>query len=573
MNGSLAQPSAPAGEAAGRTWPLMRGLAGWRMDAAPGDILAGVTLAAIAVPEQMATARLAGLPAQAGFFAFIAGGLAFAVLGSSRRLSAGADSTIAPIFAASLGASAVVGSPHFAALAAGLAMLTGAIVLLAGVFRMGWIGNLLSIPVTLGFLSGIAVHIVVSQAPAALGLADPGGALPHRIAALIAGSPHANLPCLAIAAGVLLLIAIVHRLSTRIPGPLVAVALASVAAAALHLERHGVARLGAIGGAFPAASLPALEAADYLRLAPLALLVAVVIMVQTATTTRSFPVADESPDPGRDFIGLGAGGVLAAIVGAFPVNASPPRTAIVAESGGRTQLTGLVAVAIVAAVAMWAGGLLGFVPRAALAGVLLFVAGRLVRVGDILAVVRASPAEAALILATAVGIVVLPIEWGVAAGVGLSVLNGLWASVRVRVRPMRRLPGSTVWWPSKLGDEPALASDPTIAVLGFSAPLTFLNADAFAREFLAAVRPGASQIRLAVLEAAGMVEIDFTGAQALARVARTCRQAGVTFAVARLESVAAQNAFARLGLLELVGPARVYESVAEAVGALSSPPP
>src|SRR5271154_3776098 len=165
MTEARAQASAAEGEAtAGSSWPLLRGFAGFRPGHVPIDILAGVTLAAIAIPSQIATAKLAGMPPQSGFFAFIAGSVAFAVLGSNRRLSVGADSTIAPIFAGALAAMAAGDSQHHGALAAGLAILTGVIVFLAGVFRMGWVGNLLSIPVTIGFLAGIAVHIAVSQA-------------------------------------------------------------------------------------------------------------------------------------------------------------------------------------------------------------------------------------------------------------------------------------------------------------------------------------------------------------------------------------------------------------------------
>jgi SulP family sulfate permease len=556
-----------------RPWPLLRGLAGVGSGALAADVVAGLTLAAIAVPEQMATARLAGLPPQAGFFAFIAGTVGFALMGSSRRLSTGADSTITPIFAGALAVMAAAGSPPYAALAAGLAILTGAIVFLAGSFRMGWIGNLLSIPVTTGFLAAIAVHIVVSQAAAVLGVADPGGDLPTRVLALAALAPRANLACVAIAAGVMVFIVAAHRIGPRLPGALVAVSLATGAVAALHLERQGVARLGRVAGAFPGLSWPALSAADDLRLAPLALLVALMITVQTAATSRSFPAPEERPDIDRDFTGVGAGNVLAGLLGGCPVNASPPRTAIVAESGGRTQLTGLTAVAIMIAVLTWAGDLLGLVPKAALAGVLLFVATRLVRGSQIMAIFRGSPAESLLIVATAAGIVALPIAWGVAAGVGLSLLNGLWASARVQIQPMGRIPGSTVWWPLKAGSEASPPmdppADPGVAVLAFAAPLTFLNAEAFARQFLETVRPGQSEIRLAILEAAGMVEIDFTGAQALARVVRTCHEAGVTFAVARLESLAAQAAFARLGLRSLIGDDLIFDSVAGTIRALS----
>lgn len=535
-------------------------------------MLAGLTLAAIAVPEQMATARLAGLPPQTGFFAFIAATLAFAVLGASRRLSAGADSTVTPIFAGALALLAASGSARFADLAAGLALLTGLIVLMAGVFRLGWVGNLLSIPVTTGFLAGIAVHIIASQAPAAMGVADPGGALPVRLVRLAMLAPRANLPSVAIAAGVLGTIAVSHRISARLPGPLAAVGLATIAATTLHLQAHGVAALGAVTGGLPRVAWPALEGADFFRLTLLALLIALVVMVQSAATSRAFPAAGEAVDVDTDFIGLGAGNLLAGLFGAFPVNASPPRTAIVAESGGRTQVSGLIAAAILAGLLAFAAGLLRYVPEAALAGVLLFVAMRIVRVGDIVAIAKASPAEAMLIAATAAGIVALPIEGGVALGVGLSLLNGLWSTARVRVQAMRRLEGSTIWWPIAGAPGPWAPPEPGIAVLGFAAPLTFLNADGFGREFLALAHPSGGEVRLAVLEAAGIVEIDYTGAQALATVARTLKAAGIDFAIARLESLVAQDAFARLGLADLIGKDHVFESVAEAVEALGPKP-
>jgi MFS superfamily sulfate permease-like transporter len=553
-------------------WPALRGFQGFALAGASLDILAGVTLAAIAVPEQMATARLAGLPPQTGFFAFIAGTLAFVLLGSSRRLSSGADSTITPIFAGGLVLVATGGSPHFQALAAVLALMVGAIVLAAGVCRLGWIGNLLSIPVTTGFLAGIAVHIALSQAPAALGVAGPSGDLPARVLGLVRLAPHANLACVAIAAGVLVLIAAAERVSARLPGPLIAVALATLAVSALGLEKRGVAVLGAVAGGLPKLAWPSVSAEEFLKLAPLALMVSLVVMVQTAATSRSFPQEGEKVDIDGDFIGMGAGNLIAGVLGAFPVNASPPRTGIVAESGGRTQLSGLVAAAIMAALLAWATGFLRLVPQAALAGVLLFVAARIVRVKQAIAIAKASPAESLLILATTAGIVVLPIEDGVALGIGLALFNGLWSSARVHVLPMYRIPGSTVWWPVSAISAPGARADPGVAVLAFAAPLTFLNADSFAQEFLARAGVGDPGLTLAILEAAGIVEIDFTGAEALRAVVEACRKANVTFAIARLESVAVQESFARLELRDLVGEDHIFESVAETIAALGPRP-
>src|SRR6202163_4105491 len=165
-------------------WPLFRSLRGLTAADLNHDLVAGLTLAAIAIPEQMATARLGGFPPQIGFFAFLAGSLAFALFGSNRFLSCGADSTITPIFAGGLALVAVSGSPEYAALGVVLALMVGLVLVVGGIFRLGWIADLLSTPVTVGFLAGISVHILISQLPAILGLPTPGGAMLQRLATL-----------------------------------------------------------------------------------------------------------------------------------------------------------------------------------------------------------------------------------------------------------------------------------------------------------------------------------------------------------------------------------------------------
>ena len=551
-----------------RSFPIFKSFAGFRWPSLGADVVAGVTLAAVAIPEQMATARLGGLAPQIGFFAFIAATLAFVVFGSSRQVSAGADSTITPIFAGGLALLAVSGSPHYAVLAAALAIMVGVAVIAAGVFRMGWVGNLLSVPVTTGFLAGISVHIIVSQLPAAMGLEPLHGSTVNRIVALAGLAQHANLGALTIAAGVVATVALGHRISARIPAPLIAVVLAAVAVKVLHLERHGVALLGAVAGGMPRLSLPMVGGDEIVQLFPLASLVALVVMVQGAATARSFPPDGGAPDVNGDFLGLGAGSVLSGLCGAFPVNASPPRTAIVAESGGRSQAAGLSAVAITVVLLAFGTGMLKLIPEAALSGILLFVALRIFRIGQMRAVLRQSPAEILLIAATALAIIVLPIQDGVAIGVALSLLQGVWNGARARVLPMGRIPGTTVWWGRSDSPDHPSESVPGVAVVGFHAPLNFLNADGFAEQFLAQVKPGRSDVKLAILEAAGLIDIDFTAGQALAAVIAACRAAGVTFALARLESPVAQAALDRLGLRALIGDDHVFESVDAAARAL-----
>ena len=539
-------------------WPMLRSLRGWRISALPADLAAGLTLAAIAIPEQMATAKLGGFTPETGFFAFMAGSLGFALFGANRFLSCGADSTITPIFAGGLALLAASGSSEYGSLAAALALLVGIMLVLAGGFRLGGIANLLSVPVTVGFLAGIAVHIIVSQLPGVLGLPSPSGPTLARIATLAGELAKANAYTILIGFGVLATVTICERISARIPGALIALAASTMFVIAAGLERQGVPVIGEISGALPMPSMPLIGPEQWAKLVPLAFLIAVVVMVQTSATTRSFPSDPSRPaDVDRDFLGAGAGSLLGGLFGAFPVNASPPRTGIVVETGGRSQVAGLLAAAIVLLLVLFGARLLSHVPEAALGGVLLFVALRIIRVSQIVGVYRASKGEFMLIVATAAAIVVLPIEQGVALGIALSLLHGIWSTTRAHLIAFERVPETTIWWPAHPQIEGELLSD--IAVVGFQAPLSFLNAATFRADLQHMLR--SRKLRLVVFEASAIVEIDFTAAQALREVISLCNEAGTVFAVARLESLRAQEAFERFGLYEVLPRDRVFHSV------------
>jgi MFS superfamily sulfate permease-like transporter len=543
-------------------------VAGWTFRDGRFDLVAGLTLAAITIPEQMATARLGGFAPEIGFFAFIAAALAFAVFGAHRLLSVGADSTITPIFAGGLALLATAGSPHYAALAAALALLVGLIVCCGGVFRLGWIADLLSVPVTTGFLAGIAVHIAVSQLPGLLGLPAQTGSTPERIAETVTQLGQINPWSAALGIGVFLIIFSTERISARIPGALVGLVAATAAVVAFGLEGRGVEVLGTLPSGLPQPTLPAVSFDELRQLVSLALIVALVVMVQTAATSRSFPSPSGAPpEVNRDFIGVGAGSILAGLFGAFPVNASPPRTAILAETGGRSQVAALIAAAIVLALALLGGRLLSQVPHAALAGVLVFVAQRIIRVPVFVAVYRQAKGEFALIVATAVAIVVLPIQTGVAVGIGLSVLHGVWSTTRARPIEFEKLPDTSIWWPPAPGSRGE--TRPDVAVIAFQAPLSFLNAGMFEAGIGQIIDTRRNALRLLVLEASSIIEIDYSAARSLAGVIDRCRAAGITFAIARLESVRAQQALSRFGILAQIGPDHVFRSVDEAVRALA----
>lgn len=531
------------------------------------DLAAGLTLAAIAIPEQMATARLGGFAPQIGFLAFMAGALAFAAFGSSRQLSVGADSTITPIFAGSMAAIAASGSAEYNALAAVLALMVGVILIAGGLVRLGFIADLLSRPVITGFLAGISVHIALSQAPTVLGVPGGGGNMYERAAALAGELGETNPLALILGLGVLAVTFACERWNPRIPGALIGLVAATAAVVIFDLQRHGVAVLGDVPAGLPRFALPLVDPSAVYRIVPLAIVIGLVVMMQTAATTRSFPPPGELPDVDRDFIGAGAGSLLAGLVGAFPVNASPPRTAILAEVGARSQLAGLIAIAIILALATFGTALLAHVPEAALGGMLLFVAQRIFRWQAFVDIYRRAPGEFALILATMAAIVALPIQTGVVIGIFLSLLHGVFIITQAQPIEFERVPGTTVWWPP----HPSVQGEKIdgVLVIAFQAPLSFLNAQDFRRGVERALARKGGAVRLVVLEAGGIAAIDYTAADVLADVVRKCRAQGIDFAVARLESIRAQESFQSFGLMELIGADHSFRSVAEAVRALA----
>jgi SulP family sulfate permease len=550
---------------------LFAALRGATLGTMPADLLAGLTLAAIAIPEQLATARLAGLAPEAGLFAFAAGTIGFAIFGANRFMSVGADSTIAPIMAGTLALFATAGTPAYFGLAVVLALMVGTILIAAGLLRAGWIADLLSIPVTVGFLAGISVHIIAGQLPALLGLATPPGGLGPRLAAIVHALPQAHPATMLIGIAVMAVVFGAERLSPRIPGALIGLLAAALATWQLGLAAHGVKTLGALSAALPAVTLPPVGFDDVVRLLPLALTVALVCMMQTAAVARSFPSNPNHREAfSRDFLGVGVGNVIAALVGAFAVNSSPPRTAVTVQSHGRSQFAGLAAVLVMVVAVAVAGAAFDHVPVAALAGMLVYVGVRIFRLADMVSIARKGDGEILLVVAAAALVVVLPVQAGVAFAIGLSLLHSTYLLARPACATLVRLPNTTIWWaPSE--DEPGEVV-PGVLVFSPAAPLTFINADYIA-DALDQALAAAGPVRLVVIEASGITLIDYTGSQAMiARIMRL-RERGIDVALARLESARAAIAARRSGVLEALGPGHLFHSVEEAVRALGTHPP
>jgi MFS superfamily sulfate permease-like transporter len=545
-------------------FPSMHGMpSGWLAH----DLPAGLVLAATALPTQLATARLAGLPPETGLLAFAAGTVGYMIFGSNRHMVVGADSTIAPIFAGGLAVLVAGTGLPYGELAVMLSLMVGVVLLAAGAMQAGWVADLLSIPVTSGFLAGISVHIAVLQLPTLLGIPPAGDTMLQRVQAILAHLPETNPLVLLIGAGVLVASLLSERLAPRFPGGLLAIAAAALAVVTLGLPAHGVAVLGAIHATAPSPALPSWsDARDMARLVPLAFIVTVVCMMQSAAVVRAFsssPAGEEHVSP--SFMGVGMGCVLAGALGAFPVNASPPLTSIAIDSGAKSQASGLFAVLAIALLVIFGGFLLAYVPQAALAGVLLTVAIRIFRLREIVRILRQSRGEFALAVAAALLVVVLPIESGMLLAIVLSLSHSLYMVARPLCDELARAPGTTVWWPARAGE--AGEHLPGVLVFAPAAPLNFTNARFICRRLAhsAAAKPG---LALVVIEASGVTDIDYTGAQLVIQTLANFRAAGVAVALARLSAERASDQAERTGLLAEVGRDRVFLTVEDAVRAL-----
>jgi high affinity sulfate transporter 1 len=544
---------------------VLGSLRGYRREWATADVVAAIALLVIAVPEQLATARLAGMPPVTGWYAFIAGSAMFALLGSSRQLSIGADSTIAPLFAVGIGRLAAAGSHHYVELVAILSVEVGILVALVWLLRLGWIAEFLSAPIITGFLAGVAVIIVVHQLPDVFGVTGAGGNTVHRVSSVISHLGHVNGWTLAIAAAVFAIAVAAERIDRKIPGALIGLVGSTLLVGAANLRAHGVDVLGTIAHGAPHFGLSGLSGTTIGQAAPIAAVVALVVVSQTAASTRAFAEqGGYEVDVGRDLLGAGAGSVLAGLAGSFPVNASPGRTGAVASAGGRTQAAGLAAAAAIVLL-IPAAGVLKDLPLATLAGVLVFVATRIFHVHDLAAVLRFDRFEFGLAVVTLLTVALVGVEQGIGVAVGLAILDRTRVSAQAHVHVLGRIPGTTSWAPMRSSDHPV--EQEGVLVLLFATPLWYANANHFRAEIEHALGAAKPPPHALVLDSFGMSDIDYTGQNELRRLLDELDRRRIRFAIARAGETVRDN-LERAGLLARIGEDHLFGSADEAVRAV-----
>lgn len=547
-----------------RRWlPRASGLLPLRRAALLPDVVAGVTLASLAVPEVLGYARIAGMPVATGLYTLLVPVVVFALLGSSRHLVVGADSATAAILAAGLAGLAAPASARYVQLAGAAALLVAALLLLARLARLGFLADFLSRTVLVGFLTGVGIQVAVGQLGDMLGVGTPGASLPEKVVEAVTGLPGTHLAAAAVTVCVIALVLGLRRVNRRIPGALVAVVAAIVASRALDLPRRGAAVLGPVPGGLPHPSIPSVSVADARALVPIAAAMCVVILAQSAATARAYAARyDEQVDTGTDLVGLAGANVGAALTGSFVVNGSPTKTQMVDEAGGRSQLAELAAAATVLVVVAALTGLLAALPLAALASVVFLIGVDLVDVAGMRRIYAVRREEFVVAALTAVSVVLLGVETGIAVAVVASIIDHLRHSYEPRSAVLVK--SSAGHWRSL----PVTAGARTAAglvVYRFGSGLYFANAARLADDVSLLTRSGPT-LTWFCLDGAAIGDVDYSAGAVLTRAQTQLRAAGVRMVLANInEPVSAQ--LQRYGLAAALGPDACFDTSGEVLEA------
>ena len=554
----------------GNRFQLFQGLRPFLWADLPKNLLAGFTLAAMNIPQSLGYTRIAGTPVITGLYTLLLPLLAFAVFGSSRFLVVAADSATAAILAGGLSSMAPVASAHYVALAGLVALMTGCILLLARILKLGFLADFLSRTVLLGFLTGVGFQVGIAVLGQMLGIEVTSRRTPVQFLQVLRGLPHANLLTVEISVAVVACILLFNKFAPKWPGPLFAVVGAVAASAALHLSEHGVSVLGPVPGGLPHLGLHDLSGKDAWALFPVSLSCFVMIVAQSAATGRVYAARhNQQLDENTDLVGLSAANAAAAFSGTFVVNGSPTQTAMVESSGGTNQIAHLATAGVVALVLLFLTGPLQYLPHCVLGAVVVTIAVRMINLRSLAAIRRESPGEFALAVSTSVVVVFVGVEQGILLAMALSLFRIVHHSYRPHTAVLRQNTQG-IWELEKIA--PGETTEPGVLIYRFGAPLFYANVNGFAEEarMLAASAP--TPLHWLIVDCGAITNVDFTAACVVVDVAKNLAAKGTGLVFAHVQSDLRPD-LDRHHLTEVLGPDRIFDSLHEALAALRGKTP
>jgi len=530
------------------------------------DIVAGLSVAAVALPIAIAYSRLAGVPPVYGLYASLLPLVAYALFGSSRQLIIAPDAATCAIIAAIVAPLAGQDPARYVSLASGLAVIAGVFCIAAGLARLGFLTNFLAQPILTGYLNGIAICIIAGQLGALFGFSLRPAGFFRLLWQFFSKLGEIHGPTLAVGGATLALLLLLARVAPKVPGPLVAVVLGIAASAIFDLAKHGVQRLGQIPAGLPALTIPAIGRGDWQPLVVGAAGLALIAYNSGMVTARGFAAKNRYDiDANREFVALGVANIGAGVLQGFAVTGADSRTAVNNSMGGKSQATGLVAAAVLALTLLFLTGPLAGLPMAVLSAVLIKAAMGLFDLRGLASLRRVSRQEFRLCLIALLGVITVGVLPGVVVAVGVAIVQLLIKASRPHDTVLGRVPGTDIYLDTTT--HPEAERLPGTLIYRFEASLVFFNADHFRERVKAVVREAPGPIRYLLLDAETMPFLDTTGVANLDRVRGDLEAESIALAVAA-DKGPVRSMLERTGLAGRIGSDRMFPTVASAVEAL-----
>ena len=531
------------------------------------DLIAGLTVGAMLIPQSMSYAELAGMPPEYGFYAVIPALLVYAVAGSSRHLGVGPEPGTAVLAASGVAAVAGADPARYVSLMATLAVMVGAICLVGAALRLGYLASMLSKPVLVGYITGVGLTLFSSQIAPFTGLSIQADSFFPRFAELVREFGDIKWITAAVASGSLTMILVMRRWLPTSPYALVGVVVASVVTAIGGLAERGVALVGDIPPGLPSLTLPDLVADDVVQLLPVAAGIALVGFTDNVLTARAIAAGrDYRIDPNREMLALGLTNLSAGLFRGFPLSSSASRTAVPALLGSRTQLVSVIAAAFVVVSLLAGRTLMSEIPRAGLAAVIVTAAIAIIEPAKFVSLWRVSRLECGLAALAALTVTVFGVLYGILTALAMSVAMALFNMSRPHDAVLGDLPGVDGW--VDVGEYPEARTAEGLLVFRFDAPLFFINAERFRERLQQELAECAGTPRMVVIDCEGIGSLDASGVDVFADLIGTLRNDDVqTIVVVARANELVLDRLQRGGLLQPRGPIITYPTINAAVHA------
>ena len=548
--------------------PAFDWLPHWR-DNWKRDGIAALAVWAVLVPQSMAYATLAGVPPVYGLYAAIVGLVLYGLLGTSRELNVGPSSTVAIMTAATVAPLAAGNGEAYVALSAALALVTGLVLVVGGVIRLGFVAEFIARPVLAGYFIGLALTIVVSQLPALIGVPAPAGGFFEKVWGLLQDAGDGSWHTTAVGLASLALVLPLQRFVARAPAALIAVVLGVLVSRALDLADEGVAVVGPLPGSFPELGLPDVAASDYRRILWGAMGIALLAYAESIATARQFALKrGYEVDANRELVAIGVANVGAGLTQSFPIDGSVSRTTVAERSGQRSQLAGLVNAGLVVLAILVLGEFFADLPDATLAAIVIAAVLPLVRTREFRRLWRLDTVDFALAALCFVGVLVAGVLGGIVIAVVAALVALVYRSYAPHVAILGRLRGG------EEGDEdfgfrdisrhPEGETYPGLVIFRFDQEIFFANAAFFRDQIRALVSSAEPPVRQVIVDASAITYVDTTGLDMLGGLQQELESRGVDLVFARLKGPV-HDAFKRASAAGAIRPFRRFPTLRSAV--------